>query len=116
MDNFDPNEPFPMVFQQISVKESVCNEYGFPEEVFHRSGVGLHVIYYRSDEGRLDYEAWCYVKSIPLMRLVGVASLDIDSPSLEAANKLVTDHILNDELLPARCQTFLGWIESEDDL
>lgn len=116
MDKFDPHDVFPMVFHEVSVQDYACCEYAFPEDIFHRPDVGLHVIYYRSSENRLDYTAWCYIKDIPLMRLVSVASLAFDDTSLAAATKLVTESILEDGRLPAGCQRFLDWIEDVDDL
>ena len=117
MNKLDPNEVFPMVLHEISVRNYYCCEYSFPEDLFHRPDVGIRVIYYRSNENRINYTAWCFIKSIPLMRLVSVTSLALVDTSQGAANKLVTDYILKEDgaMLPA-CQRFLDWIEDVDNL
>lgn len=109
-------DPHDAIFHEITFEDFCCFEYIFPEAVFHRSDVGLHVIFHRSKEDRIDYTAWCYITSEPLMRLVGVASLEFDDPSLKAVNQLVVNHIVNAETLPAKCRKFIDWIDRADDL
>lgn len=116
MSRVDPHDVFPLVIHEVSVRDYYCCEYAFPDDLFDRPDVGLHVIYHRSDEDRINYTIWCYIKNVPLMRLVSVASLAFTDTSLVAVNKLITDRILHDETLLGACQRFLDWIDEVDDL
>ena len=116
MDRMDPHELFPMVFHQISVENYACAELPLPEDLFHKSGVGLHVIYHLSKEERLCYTAWCYTKDLPLLRFIRNVSLPVNTNSLQEANQHVVDHICNDERLPSDFERFLDWAEDVDYL
>lgn len=114
MNKPDPHELFPMVFHEVSVVNCLCFEFTLPEDIFHREDVGIHVICNRFKEDMLNYRAWCYIKSKPLMRFARTASLPLEESTISAVNQLIVDHIISDETIFNKCVGFLEWIKNVD--